>query len=45
MPKDLSKLPARELAALSGQDDQDMLDEQWWAHESDENEEVEIKSA
>lgn len=45
MPKDLSKLPARELAALSGQDDEDMLDEQWWAHESDDSEEVDAKSA
>ncbi len=45
MPKDLSKLPARELAALSGQDDEDMLEEQWWAHDSVESEEVEVKSA
>ncbi len=35
MPKDLSKLPARELAALSGAEDEDMLEEQWWEHQDD----------
>lgn len=46
MPKDLSKLPARELAALSGQDDEDMVEEQWWALDSiEDSEEVEVKSA
>ena len=46
MPKDLSKLPARELAALSGADDEDMLEDQWWGAESDQDEqEVTAKSA
>jgi hypothetical protein len=45
MPKDLSKLPARELAALSGTDDDDVLEEQWWTVLDDEEEKLEAKTA
>jgi hypothetical protein len=45
MPKDLSKLPTRELAALSGADDEELLNEHWWAREPEEEEEVESKTA
>ncbi|MBM3268164.1 MAG: hypothetical protein FJZ01_11005 [Candidatus Sericytochromatia bacterium] len=45
MPKDLAKLPARELAALSGTDDDDVLEEQWWTVDHDDEEELEARTA
>ena len=45
MPKDLSKLPHRDLADLVGAEDDDLVDEQWWTHELPDNREVEQQAA